>query len=292
MKFFWLLSLAWAGSSWGLDAGLQHYLETGELGDWPFGGGRERSAALFAQGRTSLAAGDTAAARQVLEQLTRSGSGPWTAAAWGLLAECALREERLDEASACLEQVRRQASQAARWTRLRQAELQYFQGRFKEAAAQLEELARQDPADPSANDALVLLGLIERYQDKADQLQLFARAQLRLRQGREAAQEWAQLEAGGGLQDLSLLTQARWQAKRDPAAALLLYQRLGAQFPKSTYAPEAQLEEAALHEAGGELEAALKGYEAVLARFPDDARLPEVRLRIQRLRRQAQGGGG
>jgi predicted TPR repeat methyltransferase len=99
------------------------------------------------------------------------------------------------------------------------------------------------------------------------------------------------LEGGGGLQDLGLLLQARWQAGRDPAAALLLYQRLLARFPKSAYAPEAQFEAAALREAGGELAAALAQYEALLALFPDDARLPEVRLRIQRLRRQAQGGG-
>ncbi|MSR83215.1 MAG: tetratricopeptide repeat protein [Candidatus Latescibacteria bacterium] len=284
------LLLGWASLCWGLDAGLQHYLETGELGDWSPESGRERGAALFLKGQTALAAGDTAAARVALEQLTRSGSGPWTAAGWGLLAECALTDDRLDEASACLDQVRRQAAQTARWTRLRQAELQYFQGSFKEAAAQLEELVRQDPGDLGANDALVLLALIERYQENADQLQIFARAQLRLRQGRPADQEWAQLDTGDGLQDLSLLIQGRWQAGRNPAAALLLYQRLGTQFPKSPYAAEAQLEAAALHEAGGELAEALVVYEAVLARFPDDARLPEVRLHIQRLRRQSQGG--
>lgn len=283
------LLLSWASRCWALDDGLQHYLETGELKGWSPEAGRERGAVLFVQGQTALAAGDTAAARAALEQLTRFGSGPWTAAAWGLLAECALADDRLDEASACLDQVRRQAAQTAHWTRRRQAELQYFQGKFKEAAAQLEELVRQDPGDPGANDALALLELIERYQENADQLQLFARAQLRLRQGRPADQEWAQLEARGGLQDLSLLTQARWQAGRDPAAALLLYQRLGTQFPKSFYAAEAQLEAASLHEAGGEMAEALTAYEAVLSLFPDDARLPEVRLHLQRLRRQPQG---
>jgi len=133
--------------------------------------------------------------------------------------------------------VRRQAPQTAHWTRRRQAELQYFQGKFKEAGSQLEELARQDPADPGANDALALLALIERYRENADQLQIFARAQLRLHQGRPADAEWAQLESGGGLQDLSLLTRARWQAGRDPAAALLLYQRLGASFPRVPMPP-------------------------------------------------------
>lgn len=290
MNLCWIVLLAWAGNAWALDAGLQRYLETGELAGWS-AVGRERGAQLFRQGQRALAAGDTAASHAALEQLTRSGSGPWTAAAWGLLAECALADDRLDEASACLDQVRRQAAQTARWTRLRQAQLQYFQGNFAAATAQLEELARQDPSDPGANDALVLLDLIERHQEKGEQLQLLARAQLRLRQSRPADQEWAQLEAGGSLQDLSLLTQARWQTGRDQAAALLLYQRLSAQFPKSPYAPEAQLEAAALYEAGSQLAEALAQYEAVLARFPDDARLPEVRLRIQRLRRPPQGGG-
>ena len=284
------LLLGWATISWAADSGLRHYLDTGELGDWPHEDTREGSASLFSQGQAHLAGGDLDGARGVLEQLTRTGSGPWTAAGWGLLAECALREERFDEANTCLIQARRQASQATHWTRLRQAELQYYQGKFKEATAQLDEMAHQDAADPVTNDVLELLTLIERYENNADQLALFARAQLHLRQGRDAAQEWAQLEAGGSLQDLSLLTQARWQAKHDPAAALGLYQRLSAQFPKSLYASQAQLEAAALREAGGELASALKGYEAMLANFPDDARLPEVRLHIQRLRQQAQGG--
>ena len=283
------LLLGWASFSWALDAGVRQYLDTGELAAAPREVPREGSAALFYQGQAHLAGGDLDGARAALEQLTRSSSGPWTAAGWGLLAECALREERFAEANTCLDQVRRQASQAARWTRLRQAELQYFQGKFKEASAQLEDLARQNTADPVANDALELLTLIERCENNAGQLQIFARAQLRLRQGKDAGDEWAQLEAGASLRDLSLLTQARWQAQRDPAAALGLYERLSAQFPKSLYAPQAQLEAAALREAGGELASALKDYEAMLANFPDDARLPEVRLHIQRLRQQAQG---
>ncbi len=285
MRRFWVLLLAWAGSSWAADAGLQRFLETGELAGWS-ATGRERSAQLFRQGQVALAVGDTASGHTALEELTRTGGGPWTAAAWGLLAESALQADRLDEANRCLEQVRRQAPQTARWTRLRQAELQYFQGKFAPAVSQLEDLARQSPGDLSANDALSLLDLIERHQEKGEQLKVLARAQLRLRQGRPADQEWAQLEEGGSLQDLSLLLQARWQAKRDPAAALALYQRLNTQFPKSTNAAEAQLEAAALLEAGGQQAEALAQYEAVLARFSDDARLPEVRLRIQRLRRQ------
>jgi tetratricopeptide (TPR) repeat protein len=285
-----LLLLLWAGGSWGLDPGLKRFLETGELAGWS-AAGQERGAQLLRQGQAALALGDTAAAREALEKLTRAGNGPWTAAGWGLLAECALRADRLDEAATCLDQVRRQAPQTAPWTRLRQAELTYFQGKFEEAVTRLEELARQSPGDPSANDALSLLELIERHREKGGQLQLLAQAQLRLRQGRDAGQEWAELEAGGALQDLSLLTQARWQAGRDPAAALRLYQRLGAQFPKSPYAAASQLEAAALHEARGEAGEALAAYEAVLSGFPDDARLPEVRLRIQRLRRREEEEG-
>ncbi|MCC7264688.1 MAG: tetratricopeptide repeat protein [Candidatus Latescibacteria bacterium] len=285
MNRCWVLLLAWASVSWAAEVGLQRFLETGELAGWS-ATGREHSAMLLGQGQRALAAGDTAAARIPFEQLTRAGGGPWTAAAWGELAQMALQAERFDEASRCLEQVRRQAPQAAGWTRLRQAELLYFQGQFAPAISQLEQLAQQSPADLSANDALSLLSLIESNQDQGEQLQVLARAQLRLRQGRAADAEWAELETGGKLQDLSLLLQARWQANRDPAAALGLYQRLGAQFPKSLYAAAALLEEAALLEAGGQQAAALAQYEAVLTRFPDDARLPEVRLRIQRLRRE------
>lgn len=285
MKGRWLLPLFFAGAAWGLDPGLQRFLETGELAGWE-AAGRERGAQLFRQGQTALALGDTAAGRAALEQLTRAGSGPWTAAAWGLLAQTALRADRLGEAERCLEEVRRQAPQTAAWTRLRRAELRYYQGKFPEAAAGLEELARQLPGDPSANDALALLALIEEHQDQAGPLQVLARAQLRLRQGRDAAEEWAQLEAEGALQALALRIQARWQAGRDPAAALRLYERLAEGFPKSPHAAAARLEEAALREAGGELAEALAQYEAVLALFPDDARLPEVRLHIQRLRQQ------
>ncbi|MBM3280491.1 MAG: tetratricopeptide repeat protein [Candidatus Handelsmanbacteria bacterium] len=285
MKGCWLLPLLFAGAAWGLDRGLQRFLETGELAGWEVAG-RERGAQLFRQGQKALALGDTAAGRAALEQLTRAGSGPWTAAAWGLRAENALRADRLDEAERCLEEVCRQVPQTAAWTRLRRAELRYFQGKFAEAAAWLEELARQLPGDPSANDALALLALIEEHKDRAGPLQVLARAQLRLRQGRDAAGEWAQLEAEGVLQALALLIQARWVAGGDPAAALRLYERLAKEFPKSPHAAAARLEEAALREVGGELAEALAQYEAFLALFPEDARLPEVRLHIQRLRQQ------
>lgn len=285
MSWCWAMLLTWAGAAFAADPGLQRFLQTGELAGWT-ATGRERSSQLLRQGQVARAAGDTAAARTALEQLTRAGGGFWTAAAWGVLAEMALHEGRLDEAGRCLEQVRRQTPQAAGWTRLRQAELLYFQGQFAPALTQLEELARQNPGDLCANDALELLTLIEGYQDQGEALQVLARAQLHLRQGRPADAEWAALETSGKLQDLSLLLQARSLAPSDPAAALHLYQRLAEQFPKSPQAATAQLEAAGLLAAGGRRGEALAQYEKALSLFPEDARMPEVRLQIQRLRRQ------
>jgi len=51
------LLLVWACRCWALDAGLQHYLETGELDSWSPEAGRERGAALFLKGQNALAAG-------------------------------------------------------------------------------------------------------------------------------------------------------------------------------------------------------------------------------------------
>ena len=49
---------------------------------------------------------------------------------------------------------------------------------------------------------------------------------------------------------------------------------------------EAHLQIGRLREAREEFKTALKLYETALLSAPDDARIPEVRLRIQRLRRQ------
>jgi len=205
--------------------GLYDYLRTGDLDVWLLEEGEGGRADLFLQARQELATGNAAAARAPAGELVR-GQGLWAAAGWGLLAECALREDRLEEASRFLERVRQLQPMAAYWTRFCQAELQYFQGHFKEAAEELEELLRQDTAHPRANDALALLLRLEKYRDHAGELQAFTRAQLRLRQGRDASREWAELKV---LADLGLLERAR--AEADPQAALRLYQGLFAYYP-------------------------------------------------------------
>jgi len=55
---------------------------------------------------------------------------------------------------------------------------------------------------------------------------------------------------------------------------------------------DALVEQARLHQARGELNEALKTCEAALLQFPEDARIPQVRLLLQRLRSRQGGGGG
>jgi tetratricopeptide (TPR) repeat protein len=86
------------------------------------------------------------------------------------------------------------------------------------------------------------------------------------------------------LLEWALLQRARWAEADRPQFALALYERLLRQFPAGQYQVEAQINSAVLHERAGGARAALRICEAALLASPDDARAPELRLRIQRLR--------
>ena len=66
--------------------------------------------------------------------------------------------------------------------------------------------------------------------------------------------------------------------------ALALYERLVREFPAGRHVVEAQLARAELLVRVSQVREALRICEAALLAAPDDARAPELRLRIRRLR--------
>ena len=59
--------------------------------------------------------------------------------------------------------------------------------------------------------------------------------------------------------------------------------------PQGLYALEAHMGRARLYEQQGKIDRALKIYETALLGFPDDVRVPAIRLHIQRLRHLQEG---
>jgi tetratricopeptide (TPR) repeat protein len=236
--------------------------------------------------------GDLKSARASLETVLQSPHrSQSTNLALELLAEIELREGDLKEAEKHLNRLQSRYS-----TRLRHAELRYFRTDFNGAQQILEELLAKNSAHPLANDAIDLLLLCDELQDQESALEHFPRAQLLERQQRteEAAEEWAWLAANASppIRQLSLLSRARTRQKRgEKDASLALYKELVSLFPTGRHAVEASLRIAALREEREEFETALKRYETALLAAPDDARVPEIRLHIQRLRARLADGG-
>jgi len=255
--------------------------------------------ALFHLGRLQLEElddleGARASLQTVLQAPHRS---QWTYGALALMAECDLRAGELNEAETRLDELQRWDPRSAYQARYRQAELRYLQTDFRGATEILEGLLAADPAHELANDALSLLLLCEDLQDQSPSLEVFVRAHLQERRRRPdaAAQDWDWLavHAPPPLQELSLLTRARIREERqEHQAALALYERLVRQHPESRYGVQARMNAGRLYEQQGHLDQALKTYETALLAAPDDARAPEIRLRIQRLRRRIGKGSG
>ena len=211
-----------------------------------------------------------------------------------LLAECSLRLGDLDRADRFWADVEQRGGPAAYAARYHRAELLYFRGDFAAAIAALAALAAADPGHALANDALALLATSEEYA-ASDGLADLSRAQLLERQGlsEEADAHWAALEdrAAPGLAEWSLLARAELRAEQGRLdEALALYQRQIARFPQGEHIVAAQLGLAALYERQGAIEQALKACETALLQHPLDARAPQARLHIERLRLLREGG--
>lgn len=218
--------------------------------------------------------------------------GPWTEAALMLMAECSLRLGELDRAERAWGDLAKRDGPAAYAARYHRAELLYFRGDFPAATAALAELGAADPGHPLANDVLALLAVCEEYA-ASDGLAELSRAQLLERQGQPAAAHWAALEesADPGLAEWSLRVRAELRVQQGRSdEAIVLYQRQIARFPQGEHIVAAHLGLATLYEFQGALEQALKLCETALLQHPHDARAPEARLHIERLRHLRQSG--
>lgn len=219
---------------------------------------------------------------------------PWTEPALMVLAECSLRLGDLDRADSLWADLEQRGGPAAYAARYHRAELLYFRGDFAAAFAALAALADADPGHALANDGLALLAVGEEF-TTSDGLADLSRAQLLERQGQSAAADahWAALEARAapGLAEWSLLLRAELRAQQGRLdEALALYQRQIARFPQGEHVVAAHLGLAALYEHQGAVEQALKACETALLQHPLDARAPEARRHIERLRPLREGG--
>ena len=238
---------------------------------------------------------DAQAACTVLQAVLEAPQrGPWTKPALILFAECNLRLGDLDRADRLWADLEKRGGPAAYAARYHRAELLYFRGDFAAATTVLAELAAADPGHAFTNDVLALLAICEEYA-ATDGLADLSRAQLLERQGQSkvADAHWAALEDGAdpGLAEWSLLIRADLRAQQDRLdEAMALYQHQIARFPQGEHIVAAHLGLAALYERQGAVDQALKTYETALLQHPQDARAPEVRLHIERLRHLRESG--
>ena len=220
--------------------------------------------------------------------------GPWTGPARLLFAECSLRLDDLDRADRLWADLAKRGGPTAYAARYHRAELLYFRGDFATATTALATLATADPNHVLANDVLALLAVCEEYAASAGLADL-SRAQLLERQGQSEAADahWAALEedAEPSLVEWSLLLRADLRAQQDRLdESMTLYQHQIAHFPQGEHIVAAHLGLAALYERQGAIEQALKTYETALLQHPHDARAPEARLHIERLRHLRESG--
>ena len=220
--------------------------------------------------------------------------GPWTESALMLIAECSLRLGELDRADRFWADLEKRGGPAAYAARYHRAELLYFRGDFAAATAALATLGAADPGHALANDVLALLAVCEEHA-AAEGLADLSRAQLLERQGQSAAADahWVALEdrAEPGLVEWSLLVCAELRVQQGRLdEAMALYQRQIARFPQGEHVVAAHLGLAAIYERQGAIAQALKTCETALLQHPHDARAPEARLRIERLRHLRESG--
>ena len=274
----------------------------------------EAQQAMFELGRLQLQTQhDANGASESLEAVVRAAPrGPWVTKALRLLAECALRLDDLERADARLQELiqlerssaprsipaPQQAPEPAAAPELAaapdiqyfRAEIAFFQHDFDTASNRIGRLLSRNTTDEMANDALELSLLIEAAGAQTESLETYANALLLERQRRsdEAADAWDLLAASGpsALRQLGLLTRARQRVfAGEDAQALAFYEKLLHLHSDSPHAAAALVGRAEVYERRQLRKEALKTYETALLKYPEDVRAPEIRLRIQRLRR-------
>jgi tetratricopeptide (TPR) repeat protein len=245
--------------------------------------------ALLVLGRLYLEEfNDPETAQILMGKVVKGSKGPARSlGATSIMAECALRLNELDRALALLDEDT--GKPVSYELRLQRAEIRFFKHDFVAAADSLQQLLLEDLQEELANDALALLLLVDIREMSPRPLEVLANALLLERQQRteEAAEAWGWLQhkAPASLRPLSLLLQAKHRIDAgDDRLASTLLDTLISYFPESPYKLDAQLQLAAVYLRDGQRRRALKTFETAVLAFPQDARTPEIRLKIQRLR--------
>ena len=257
----------------------------------------EAAEALLRAARLQAGGHGTAAeAMQTLSTLERRAVTPDLQRRWlGLRAECHIL---LDDLPAARRDLRRLAAlEGGRAEAVYHLGLvAFYQGDFENAEALVDSMVTASPSDPLANDALALLLLLEEFGHQPEALAVLARARLRQRQQRteEAEAEWRWLltEAPAALKQAVRLERARGLEHRDPVRALALYVEAESDAEdRSRTAVTASMGRARVLEGLGEAGEALRLYEQTLLASPEDSRAPEIRRRIEELRRLLEPSG-
>mgnify|MGYP001615168854 CR=1 FL=1 len=176
----------------------------------------------------------------------------------------------------------------------RMAEIQYFQCNFDSAAALLQRITHTLSADES-NDALLLLHFIKENQSGfAEALKEYARAELLSRQKKfseaiAVLTSTIQTFPDSPLVDDALIQKAELSiAVKQYSGAVLSYQKLLADYPKSILRDKAQFGLGELYQMQlKDKEKAIQAYEEVLAAYPHSLLVEEARTRIRMLRGDA-----
>ena len=257
----------------------------------------EAAEALLRAARLQAGGHGTAAeAMQTLSTLEGRAVTPDLQRRWlGLRAECHIL---LDDLPAARRDLRRLAAlEGGRAEAVYHLGLvAFYQGDFENAEALVDSMVTVSPSDPLANDALALLLLLEEFGHQPEALAGLARARLRQRQQRteEAEAEWRWLltEAPAALKQAVRLERARELEGRDPVRALALYVEAESDAKdRSRTAVTASMGRARVLEGLGEAGEALRLYEQTLLASPEDSRAPEIRRRIEELRRLLEPSG-
>lgn len=270
---------------------LTHYAALAER----FPGRPEALEALVGIARLQLAEGEQpeaimAGLRPVVDGAVR---GSWTLEALELMAESTLRAGDIAGSTQWVDRLFEQGQAAAYVAGVRRAELAYFSGDCASVIDDLHALTSEEVDHPLANDALNLLLVCEEFKSEA-MLPDLVHAELLQRQGEgtRAVKYWERIASSATprLRQWALLQRAQSIEGKDPVGALALYEQLVRQFSDGHYVAEAQLARANLLQRVGRIDEALRICEAALLASPADARAPELRVRIRRLRDELNNG--